>query len=319
MLAANNTSGNAVILDVPTRTVRAIVETGARPLAAAISPNGRWGLVCNADQPAGGLRGTVTVIDLDTDTAVATVVTHDRPSQVRISPDSQMAYVLTLAGTDLIHFIRLDGAASAVVSTALAGQTGSWQGVDYSAVSGIELSNDGATLAVCDSFNDNLLLYNTATRSLVATVPVSIGAQLGDFPMTVAFNPAGTRAYVANPFTDNLTVVNVAGAASSAIAVIDGLGDRSYTVNVDAAGAFIYVGNYDNLQPIAAVKVISAATNTVVASVPLNAGGLGGSAGARASYLSTSDSVLYIASPAAPPPRPPASSSASTPRARTPA
>ena len=38
-----------------------------------------------------------------------------------------------------------------------------------------------------------------------------IGGQLADFPITVAFNPAGTRAYVANPFTDNLTVVEVDG------------------------------------------------------------------------------------------------------------
>jgi YVTN family beta-propeller protein len=305
VLAANNTSANAVIIDLPSRTVRAIVDTGLRPLAAAISPNGRWGLVCNADQPSGGLRGTVSVIDMTTNTVVATVTTNDRPSQVRISPDSQTAYVLTLAGTDMIHFIHLDGAASAEISTALAGQTGSWQGVDYSTVSGIELSADGATLAVCDSFNDNLLIYDTATRALVATVPVSIPPAMGDFPVTVAFNPAGTRAYVANPFSDNLTVINVDGAASAPLAVISGLGDRPFTVDVDATGSYVYVGNYDNLSPIASVKVIDAATNTIVGSVPLDAGGLGGNAAARAAYLSPIDSVLYVASPGGNSPAPP--------------
>jgi YVTN family beta-propeller protein len=307
LVGANNTSANAVIIDLPTRTVRAYIDTGDRPLAAAVSPDGRWAVVCNTDQPAGVLRGTVSIIDLTTDTVVATLTTHDRPSQVRISPDSQTAYVLTLAGTDMIHFIRLDGASSMVLSTAPAGQTGSWQGVDYSTVSGIELTADGATLAVCDSFNDNLLLYDTAARTLVATVPVSIPPALGDFPITVAFNPAGTRAYVANPFSDNLTVINVAGAASAPIAVIGGMGDRPFTVNVDPTGSFVYVGNYENFPgPNAAVKVIDAATNTIVASVPLNGGGLGGSAGARAAYLSPADSILYIASPAgSAPPAPP--------------
>ena len=45
------------------------------------------------------------------------------------------------------------------------------------------------------------------------------------------------------------------------------MGDRPFTVNVDAAGEYVYVGNYDNFPAQAAVKVIDTATNLVTATV----------------------------------------------------
>jgi YVTN family beta-propeller protein len=150
--------------------------------------------------------------------------------------------------------------------------------VTYSAISGIELSRDGSLLAVCASFDDRLNLFDTATRTRIASVPV------GDFPGTVAFNPAGTRAYVANAFSNDLTVVNIAGAASAPITTVP-TGDRPFTINVDAAGAYVYIGNNATA---GAIKVLDAATNAIVGSVNL------GAATARVSYLSPTDSTLYV-------------------------
>ncbi len=270
-VACNNTSRNVAIIDLRTQLVRSYVDVGERPLDVAITPDGQTAVVCAADANA------VKIIDLNTDAVVATLPVFTRPARVRVSPDSQFAYVLNVAAPDQISFIQLNGAGSTILSQITAGETGSALGYTYSEISGIELSPDGATLAVCDSFNDRLRLYDTATRTLLTTVTV------GDFPIRVAFNPAGTRAYVANAFSDNVSVVNVAGAGSTLI-TSTGAFDFPLTVNVDDAGAFAYIGN-SGTSP--GIRVLDAATNTIVATVSF------GSDSPRDVAYSPLDSVLY--------------------------
>ncbi len=269
-----NTSRNVGIFDVASRTVRSYVDVGERPLDAAITPDGLYAVVCAAD------ADSVRIIDLSTDTVVRSLTVTSRPARVRVSPDSQWAYVLNVAGTDRISFIQLAGAGSTIVSQLSAGQTGSAQGYTYTEISGIELSADGSTLAVCDSFNDRLRLYDTATRTLLASVTV------GDFPIRVAFAPNGARAYVTNAFSDNLSVVNVSGAGSSLIGSFGNF-DFPLTVDVDAPGAMVYVGNA-GANP--AIRAFNPGTNTFVATVPFASGS------PRDAYLSRTDGTLYVAS-----------------------
>ena len=144
---------------------------------------------------------------------------------MKLSADGTRAYVLSVAGTDQIYFINLAGAASSILGTIPAGQTGSALGYAYSDNSGIEVSPDGSILAVCASFDDNVKLINTATRTLIADVPVGIDAVTMEFPMRCAFSPDGTRLYVSMAFGDALAVVNVNGASSARIAGGDALPD----------------------------------------------------------------------------------------------
>jgi len=272
-IICNNVSRNACIVDMNTRTVRSYVDVGDRPLDAAVTPDGAYAVVCAADE------NYVQVIDLSTDTVVASLYIYRRPARVRISPDGQYAYVLNVAGTDWISFIRLDGADSIIESQALAGQTGSI----YTFISGIELSHDGATLAVCDSFNDLLRLYDTATQSQVAAVPV------GDFPLRVAFSPDDTRAYVGNAIGDDVSVVEVNGEDSI---LLGSVGPIDYPINFqfDAAGAYVYVGNFAGSKGI---RVIDTATDTIVRTLPFPDDGA-----PMATYLSWTDGMLYAASSA---------------------
>ena len=273
LVVCNNISRNVSIVDMNSKTVSAYVEVGDRPLAAAITPNGQYAVVCATD------ADRVRVIDLATSAVVASLTVVSRPAQVRISSDGLWAYVLNVAGADMISFIQLNGGASAVVSQVSAGQTGSAQGYAYTEVSGIELNPSGSLLAVCDSFTDLLRLYDTATRTQIAAVPV------GDFPMRVAFNPAGTRAYVVNAFSDNVSVVNVNGAASSNIGTVPGI-EFPLVVEVDGSGSWVYVGNTDANN--SRVYVINAATNTIAGSFVL-------SDPARESHYSAAQQTLYLA------------------------
>ena len=225
-------SSTVAIVDVPTRTMRSLVTTGKRVMDVAITPDGTHAVICNGDSDS------VSIIDLSNDTVVATLPVFTRPAQVKISPDSSTAYVLNIAGTDQIHFINLAGASSSVVGTVLAGQTGAWGGPQYSENSAIELSPDGSLLAVCDSFNDFLLLIDTATQTQVAAVPT------GDFPIRVAFSADGSMAYVTNAFGGSVTAVSVAGASSFPVATIP-LGTNMLTVAVDENNDYLYITDYN--------------------------------------------------------------------------
>lgn len=273
LLVCNNLSRNVAVVNMATQAVQAYIEVGDRPLVAKVTPNGQYAVVCASD------ADRVRVIDMATNSIVASIIVSGRPAALRISPDSQWAYVLNVAGADMVNFIQLNGAASALVSQVSAGQTGSAQGYAYTEISGIELNSTGSILAVCDSFNDFLRLYDTATRTQIAAVAV------GDFPIRVAFNPAGTRAYVANSFSNNVSVVNINGAASSTIATIPGI-QFPLVVEVDPTGSFVYVGNSDANN--SRLFIINTATNTVATSLVL-------SDPARQSHYSVADNVLYLA------------------------
>ncbi len=253
-------SGNVAIIEVAPQRLRGLVETGRRVMDVEITPDGLWGVSCDGDSDQ------VSIIDLANVEVVAQLPINTRPGRVLISPDSSMAYVLNVAGSDRIWFIELDGADSRVVGNISAGQTGSSFGAQYSETSGLALSDDGAILAVCDSFNDNLKLIDTADQSLIADVPV------GDFPIRAAFNRSGSRCYVTNINGDTVSVVDVPG--QTAIATIDIAamgGDRPLTVVTDFLDAFAYVGDY-NPNGGSGLYVIDQATNGVVAQVPADGG-----------------------------------------------
>jgi len=279
-VAGNNTSRNVTVFDLVTGAARAWIDTGDRPLGVAITPDGTTAVVCNAD------ADTVSIIDLATDTRVANLSVVQRPAVVVVSPDSQWAYVLSVAGTDRVHFVRLQGAASFVQSSIVSGQTGSAGGYAYTGLSGMALSQDGSVLAVCISFDDQLLLMDTATRTELARVNLDPGPT-NVFPYSAAFTPDGTRAYVTNSFGDSVSVVTVNGAASTLLTTVGGI-DFPSTVNVDGSGAHVYVTDANGTAS-SRLRVIATATNTVVANVPL------ANRAIRAAHLSELDDVLYLA------------------------
>lgn len=270
-VVGNNVSRNATIVDLVSGTARAWVTTGDRPLGVAITPDGTHAVVCNAD------ADTVSIIDLSTDTRVANLAVPQRPVEVRISPDSTTAYVTTVAGTDRLYFLNLAGAASNVGSSIPIGQLGSANGYAYTGVSGMELSPDGSLLGVCVSFDDQLAVIDTATRTEIARIAV------GDFPYQVAFTPDNARAYVINSFGDSVSVVDLASA--STIATVGGI-DFPGTLDLDDAGSFAYV---TNVGAGPSLRVISTATNAIVANVSL-AGRF-----VRSAHLSALEGVLYLA------------------------
>lgn len=275
-VACNVVSENVSIIDLKTNKVRSHVEVGDRPKEVRITPDGSHVVVCAMDANA------VKIIDLSTDQVVKSLTINNRPGRVRISPDSQYAYVLNVAGTDRISFIKLDGANSVIEKQLSAGQTGSANGYSYTETSGIELSRDGSLLAVCDSFNDFLRLFDTASQTQIAQVLV------GDFPIRAAFNPAGDRIYVANAFGDSLSVVSFDGLNWTETDTVTGI-DFPLTVDVDETDSYIYLGNAGS-SGTKGIRVIDTRFFNVVKVISF------GSYYPRDSALCSDNSTLYIAS-----------------------
>lgn len=273
-LVGCNTSRNAALVDVATGAVTSYADCGDRVLGVAVAPDGVHGVVCNGDED------TVTVIDMASGASVAQLPISSRPSDVVISPDGSTAYVTSIAGTDRLHRIALAGAASTVTGSLPTGQLGSVI-YTYNVTSGLSISPDGSLIAVCVSFDDELLLVDAATLTEMARIPV------GDFPIRATFTADGSKLYVANAFGDSVSVVTVAGAASSVTANIGGI-DFPLVDIADEAGDWHFVGNFQTIGSGARLYVIDVATDTVVASVPLPGA-------ARAAAFSADDDAVYVA------------------------
>jgi YVTN family beta-propeller protein len=250
--------------------VEAYVPTGERSLGIAVSPDGATAVVANAED------NHTSILDIASGTNLVNLPTSQRPAEVAISPDGQRAFVTSIAGTDRIHFIDLDGANSSVTGSLVAGQMGSIL-YTYNVVSGIAVSPDGNILAACISFDDELLLVDTATQSEIARVPV------GDFPIRVAFSADGNLAFVTHSFSDDLYIVSIDGGSSQVEAVVPGI-EFPLDVVVSGDGSHAYVASFDFNAP--SVKVVATSTATVVNTVVLNDQ-------PRRLHLCETNSILY--------------------------
>lgn len=252
-LVTGLTSRSVAQVDLRSGATTALYDAGDRVWEVATDAAGTVAVATSTES------STVQVIDLVAGAVVAELPVATRPTEVAVAPDGSEAYVITVAGTDRLHFIDLAGAASAVTGTLVTGQLGSI-GYHYSQSSGIALSPDGGVLAICVSFDDQLLLVDTQTRAELGRVPV------GDFPLWATWSPDGSSVFCGCPFDDTVYRVDVGGGAPAVGAVATGVADP-FQLLTDAAGAFLYVGEYGfNVNSLA---VLDAQTMARVATIGL--------------------------------------------------
>ncbi|MGD8397036.1 MAG: FlgD immunoglobulin-like domain containing protein, partial [Candidatus Eiseniibacteriota bacterium] len=225
-VVVNNLSDNATIVDLLSLSVEAIVDVGDRPAEVAITPDGTRAVVVNLDSDF------VSIIDLVTH-AVSNVTISRRASQVEISPDGQYAYIAVVVNDGVW---RVDLQTASVAGPRLpAGQMGSIY-YAYFQASGMTLSHDGGTLVACNTYDDTITLIDTATWTVVATVPV------GDFPVRATFAIDDSVIYVSHRNDDTIRVVTNAGGGSSVIQTIF-VGDQPYEMALAPDNLTLYVAN----------------------------------------------------------------------------
>ncbi|WP_328961564.1 hypothetical protein [Streptomyces virginiae] len=83
----------------------------------------------------------------------------------------------------------------------------------------------GTYAYVANFQDDTVSVINTATKTVVVTVPV------GDAPWEVAVSPNGTRAYVTNANADTVSVIDTATATATVVATVP-VGDLPFGVAI---------------------------------------------------------------------------------------
>jgi YVTN family beta-propeller protein len=267
-VVTNVLSDTVSLIDAATGEVLEILPVGDRPADVAITPDGSLAVVANLDS------SFVSVIDLAIH-GVSNVMISTRGSEVEISPDGQYAYVAVVTGGDGVWRISLNS--QTVSGPKLpTGDMGSTLYL-FNQASGMTLSHDGATLAVCGSFTDTLTLIDTASWSVAANVPV------GDFPTSVSFRDDDARLYVSNKNSGTLSVVSNAGAASAVIATIP-VGAQPFESVVAPDGSELYVALFG----ASALGRVDLGTGSLAGTIPLGDAPQGLS-------LSPTGSCLYAA------------------------
>lgn len=106
---------------------------------------------------------------------------------------------------------------------------------------------NGTRVYVANQNSGNVSVINTATNTVIATVPVGIG------PSGVAITPDGTRAYVTNQGSDSVSVINTTN--NTVIATIP-VGDAPIALAITPDGTRVYVANqYPTMFPSSARRL----------------------------------------------------------------
>jgi YVTN family beta-propeller protein len=123
---------------------------------------------------------------------------------------------------------------------------------------GVAVHPDGSRVYVASSGSGTVSVIDTATRSVIATIPVG-GSPFG--PVGVAVHPDGSRAYAIS----NIRVSVIDTATNAIVGVVFVLGASNF-VAVHPNGTRVYVTTAAGI-----VAVIDTATNTVVTNIPVGA------------------------------------------------
>jgi len=268
LAVAQLASGTLSLLEAETGTLLWHVQSGERPAECAFTPDGRTVVGTNLDSDF------VSVVDVASGLEDEVPITL-RAHQVELSPDSRFAYVLTAVGDGVW---RIDLPTRSVSGPQLpTGDTGSI-GFLYQQTSGMTLSHDGATLAVCGSFTNVLTLIDTASWSVVASVPVA------GFPVRAIFDARDENVLVSARDADAVRVVRNLGPGSF-VATSYATGDQPFELALTLDSERLFVGNFGTSN----VRVIRTATGTTLRNIPFSdyLGGLALSADGAELYLAT--------------------------------
>jgi YVTN family beta-propeller protein len=242
-----SSSFNSVtVIDTATNTPVTTIPVGSGPYGVAVTPDGKYVYVAYHDS----FPANVSVIDTATNTVVATIGAGSHPFGVAISPDGKTAYV----ANESDNSVSVINTATYAVATIppVAGLS------PFGNPIGVAVTPDGKYVYVTNdvSTSSNVSVIDTATNTVVATVPVGSG------PVGIAIAPDGKYAYVANSVSDNISVINTA--TNTVVATVAlGAGNTPFWLAITPDGKLAYV----TIPNSSIVSVIDTASNTVVATV----------------------------------------------------
>lgn len=195
----------------------------------------------------------VAVVDTATNDIVANIPVPGPCGGLAITPNHKFVYAIDGASQDCTELSVINTSTNKVVATMT-----DLYGHSYD----IAIDpNPAAHLAYVTADGDQLLVINTQTNTL--TNELSIGEGLGG----VAFNPAGTLAYLTDAYYGYVYVVNTANNLVEATIQLPYAYADGVVLTPDGSYAYVQDGSV--------VAVIDTATNKVVGTIAAEPGGGG--------------------------------------------
>ena len=205
---------------------------------------------------------TVSVIDIATGTVIATVPVAAGPHGISQTPDGCMVYV---SGDGSSQVNVIDTATDRVAKTLDVGKSPHGMAVSPDGRTQIDVSltlqhaPDGRTLLIGVYGEDRIAFVDTATQSIVASLPVAK-------VHTIAMRPDGKVAYAASQDPGKFALV-VVDLASRQVARTLPLDKPPRDPEFAADGSALYF----TLAGVNAVQVLDPATDKIVAQIPTGA------------------------------------------------
>jgi len=195
----------------------------------------------------------VSVIDTATNTEIGTVPLPDDASALAITPDGGHVYVtvprLLLGAEDLL--VVIDTTTDTVDRTI---------GLGYDFWPDEVAFSPNKTRAYITTANGNVLVLDTTSDHVVATVPVSPG------PHQVAVTPDGEHVYVVNLDSDTVSVIDT---ATNQVTDTITVGNRPASIAFAPEGDRAYVAAFVRAFN-GRLEIIDTATKTMIGTIPFN-------------------------------------------------
>jgi YVTN family beta-propeller protein len=157
----------------------ATINVGLEPQGLVVSPDGSAVYVANSGS------NTVSVISASTNSVIGTIAVGNDPVFVAVSPDGSTVFVSNNQDNTVSV---ISTATKAVTNTVSVG----------TAPLGLAVTPDGSQLWICTAGNGinkgAVQIVDTTSLSITNSITIRVGQR----PLQLVFNPAGTRAHVLN-------------------------------------------------------------------------------------------------------------------------
>jgi YVTN family beta-propeller protein len=280
MMVGDSTASNALIpIDVATDTAGSQIGAGNNPFGVVVSANGATAYVADYNTNNGGTDG-ITTVDLSQSPPTSSFIATDpsggtfKPLEVALSPDGRTLWAV-YPPNGRVEKIDLTGASPTAGAPF---SDGTNDGADS-----IALSPDGRTAWVTDQPEGQVTPIDLTQDPPVPGTPIPVGRN-GSFgtcdgasgssswPFGVAVSPDGSKVFVADIGTDQVSVIDT---GSRRVTNVDlPAGGGAYQVAVAPDGQTVYVSQpcAHDVVPVSVSGTPSAGTPITV-TFPDDAGG----------------------------------------------
>jgi YVTN family beta-propeller protein len=198
----NNPQSNTVsVISTDSNTVVQTITVGPAPFLPKVTPDGTHVYVANQNN-------TISVIDTATNT-VSSTIQVDGPTGLAFTPNGAFAYVAEYTNPGTVAVLAIPSNTLVTTIPLGAGTTDPIK---------VAITPDGSLAYVANLGSNNVSVINTATNTVLATIPV------GTSPYGIAASADGTLVYVGNVGDSTLSIISTAtNTVISTLPVSDGV------------------------------------------------------------------------------------------------